>query len=306
MEEERRRALRRAKEEAEFEEIRSISLSEELVLDATYTALGHPLWVAQTLVELGHEPFPLRYFAPNLLVYVRKLVDTRGHAALFWALDAHLAAAIVANLVEKTVLEPIGHFLGTNRHLERHVCEEAAGRTIPKRRQLLATFNSLVRLSIARTLSLAAAYPLTVAGVRLLAQQIDERPPVYANVLDAIRAIGAAEGAAGLWSGFQPALMSSLVGLWLSSGLAIGIALTWPLVQQFRNCSRLMSVSGSPLHSTVLPLAPQFAHWTDALRFLRMQRGERRGWLPFWRVHRGHIRAGSGQQFFADYRNFLW
>ncbi|KAI6196444.1 hypothetical protein M3Y94_01110800 [Aphelenchoides besseyi] len=331
-----------------LEEENTISLTKTVLLDSIYDVLSHPSYVTKTLVEFGHEPWPLQigrrfwlfgpreYFAPNFLTYTNNLYQTYGFKALMWGLNGRLIANGITTIVDAAIQKPISTLFMERLPAEKgHICEVLNATPLTRFQHFRWFLSRLIQKTIVRSICLFVSYPFTTIAIRQIAQHIGiANPTVYTSVFDTLKLIVDEETPRGLYAGFVPALFSMCISIWgtslieysvkrfyaqittvelpkklcyfiLSLKLASDLVFIQPLAQAYRNTSRLMNITGTRLASTVMPIAPKFSHWTESYRYLQLQNGLYRGWLPFWRIHRGHVRV-VGNLFYADYRHFLW
>lgn len=200
-------------------------LVKEIGAKVAVACVVQPLTVTKTLVQLGHEPFPLStgktlicvgrnaYFLPNMLSYAHQLAQTNpaGVSVLFTGLDSACMTIIVGRYVSRAVTKYIDKYypeIGGKNEFdgkdERELTDHESFRRM---------LRSAIRDSVVRVFAVFAARPFTVSCVRQIAQIIGGETK-YSNCVNALRVIGHEEGPPGLFSGVIPQLMAELVMVW--------------------------------------------------------------------------------------------
>ncbi|CAJ0581267.1 unnamed protein product, partial [Mesorhabditis spiculigera] len=185
-----------------------------LVAAATY-----PITAVKTLIQLGHEPFPLSsgkalivagrnaYFLPNGFSYAKQLAEKKGVSVLWTGLDSALVSFVVGGTV--------GHV--AKKHLDKYYPEVGGSAEFDgKEEKALSDHESFRRMlracirdSTVRTVAVIVARPMTVVCVRQIAQLIGGEAK-YQTVFQGLRLIGIEEGPGGLFSGLIPHILGEL------------------------------------------------------------------------------------------------
>lgn len=193
-----------------------------LVAKGVVGSATYPLVCCKTLIQLGHEPFPLStgkvwlcagrdaYFLPNLFSYASQLKDAKGWASLFTGLDS----AIVKLAVEALTT----HY--TSKYIDLHYEElggepqnlDAEEKDIDDSQSFRRKLRLFIRDSFVRVVAVTASRPFTVAMVRQVAQMIGNETK-YGTCIQAVKHIGTEEGPAGLFAGLVPQIIGEILVL---------------------------------------------------------------------------------------------
>ncbi|KHJ98686.1 hypothetical protein OESDEN_01333 [Oesophagostomum dentatum] len=85
-------------------------MARNLAAKALITSITYPLTCAKTLIQLGHEPFPLStgrtlivagrnaYFLPNVFSYASQLAHAHGLGILFTGIDSAVCSLIIQGI----------------------------------------------------------------------------------------------------------------------------------------------------------------------------------------------------------------
>uniref|UniRef100_A0A914YW60 Mitochondrial carrier protein n=1 Tax=Panagrolaimus superbus TaxID=310955 RepID=A0A914YW60_9BILA len=199
------------------------------------TATGvatHPLTLAKTLFQFGHEPYPLStgkvlaffvreaYFLPNAFQYLKNLYNEAGFTTLFTGLDAAILSSITGGATSFAMeifldqyFPDIGGAYQETKKQEEELTDHESFRL--KLRQA-------IRASIFTSLGLIVSRPLTVVMIREIAQLVG-RETKYNSVTGALYTIGYEEGPRGYFSGLVPALIAQGITIWGTFALTYAI-----------------------------------------------------------------------------------
>ncbi|CAI2343023.1 unnamed protein product [Caenorhabditis sp. 36 PRJEB53466] len=197
--------------------------AKNLIAKLALNSLSLPLTVTRTLIQLGHEPFPLStgktlicagrnaYFLPNVFSYIGQLGKTRGYSTLWTGLDSAIVSLTVQGIASHR----------TEQYLDEYYQEVGGPRVnYDKEEDALTDSESFrrvlrkgVRDSIIRIVAVTAARPFTVCFIRQIAQIIGNETK-YTTCAQALSVIGKQEGPAGLFSGLAPQIVGELLVIW--------------------------------------------------------------------------------------------
>uniref|UniRef100_A0AC34F4B5 Mitochondrial carrier protein n=1 Tax=Panagrolaimus sp. ES5 TaxID=591445 RepID=A0AC34F4B5_9BILA len=207
----------------QIEEERVRDYFTKLVAKTATGAATHPLTLAKTLFQLGHEPYSLSsgklyyffgreaYFLPNAFQYLKNLYNEAGFTTLFTGLDAAIlssitggAASFALELYLDRYFPDVGGAYQETKKEEEELTDHESFRL--KLRQA-------IRASIFTSVGLIASRPLTVVMIREIAQLVGHETK-YASVIGALYTIGYEEGPRGFFSGLVPALIAQGITIW--------------------------------------------------------------------------------------------
>lgn len=268
----------------------------------------HPIEYAKVLIQLGHEPMPPyksrtifgreSFYYPSVFGYISYIKKQDGFRGCYRGLTPKLAANIVSGIAFQRVTENIKF-----KELDGEVNIEEL--TIQERTQRFLQNTS--RESAGRVAAILASQPFHVIAVRCMAEFVG-KDGKYTGVFTAVGIIYRDQGILGFFAGLLPRLLCDLTALWLGKTLAhvinnylvedkdlkqyvsasmnfLAAAFVYPL-QVVSNC---MAVSGSGLVAGTPPNMPEFGGWLDCYRFLRSNRGLKRGSSLLWRTYTGPV-----------------
>ncbi|CAJ0955561.1 unnamed protein product, partial [Mesorhabditis belari] len=187
------------------------------------TGLTYPITVVKTLIQLGHEPFPLStgkifvfcgrnaYFLPNGFSYAQQLAHAKGLSILWTGLDSALVSFVVGGVAGHVATKFLNdHYPAVGGSAEFEGKEEKNMTDHESFRRML---RAAIRDSTVRTFAVACARPFTVVCIRQVAQVIGGETK-YQSVFHGLRLVGVEEGPGGLFSGFIPQLLGELLVIW--------------------------------------------------------------------------------------------
>uniref|UniRef100_A0A8R1DF32 Uncharacterized protein n=1 Tax=Caenorhabditis japonica TaxID=281687 RepID=A0A8R1DF32_CAEJA len=194
-----------------------------LIAKLALSSLSLPLTVTRTLVQLGHEPFPLStgktlicagrnsYFLPNMFSYMNQLSKSRGLSTLWTGLDSAIVMLAVQGIASHRTEQYIdeyypnigGPLLNADKEEDALTDSESFRRVLRKG----------VRDSVIRVVAVTAARPFTVCFIRQVAQIIGNETK-YTTCAQALSVIGKQEGPGGLFSGLAPQILGELLVIW--------------------------------------------------------------------------------------------
>ena len=255
--------------------------------------LWHPIKVASTLLQLGHEPIPphesysfitreYSWHHPRLFGYMYGITRQRGLLGWYRGFVPSVIESMVQNVVykySKSHVVPVVDHLLPEGALEVNVDDLTTNRN-----QIKQATKAFLVLSVAGCLTEVITRPFTVITLRGIAQHVGQET-MYSSILQAVRHIYNEEGIAGFYSGLVPALlwhvMNSLMHqlaflaltkavVLLPSFLKIPLAdfhmrwslsyfFSWAGTHPLGQVSTLMAVNGSGLAA----VSVQFSDWCD-------------------------------------------
>ncbi|EYC28584.1 hypothetical protein Y032_0007g3299 [Ancylostoma ceylanicum] len=196
------------------------AVAKNIAARACVTALTYPLTCVKTLIQLGHEPFPLStgrtlivagrnaYFLPNAFSYASQLAHARGLGVLYTGIDSAVCSLILQGITSYQTKKYIDQYYPEIGGKPEKVDVEEKDLTDHEsfRRQL----RFAIRESVVRVATVTVARPLTVVMVRQIAQLIGHESK-YGGVFSSVRVIGLEEGPGGLFSGLVPQICGEIV-----------------------------------------------------------------------------------------------
>uniref|UniRef100_A0A0K0CW86 Uncharacterized protein n=1 Tax=Angiostrongylus cantonensis TaxID=6313 RepID=A0A0K0CW86_ANGCA len=184
-------------------------------------AVTHPLTCVKTLIQLGHEPFPLStgktlivagrnaYFLPNAFSYgMSQLAHARGMGVLFTGIDSAICSIIIQGITSYQTKKYIDTYYPEIGGKSENENEEE--KSITNHQSLKRHLRRAIRESVVRVVTLTVARPLAVAMIRQIAQLIGNEAK-YHGVVPTIHVIGLEEGPPGLFSGLVPQLVGEVI-----------------------------------------------------------------------------------------------
>ncbi|CCD63551.1 Mitochondrial carrier [Caenorhabditis elegans] len=197
--------------------------AKSLIAKLALSSLSLPLTVTRTLIQLGHEPFPLStgktlviagrnaYFLPNFFSYMKQLGTTRGYITLWTGIDSAIAALAVQGIASHRTQQYIdeyypnigGPLLNQDKEEDELTDAESFRRVI----------RNGFRDSVIRVVAVTAARPFAVCFARQVAQVIGNETK-YTTCAQALAVIGKQEGPGGLFSGLAPQIVGELLVIW--------------------------------------------------------------------------------------------
>ncbi|KAL7076631.1 hypothetical protein ACQ4LE_003802 [Meloidogyne hapla] len=188
------------------------------------TSFFHPISFTRTLMQLGHEPFPLEkgksyiffgktaYFLPNFYRYLNNFYLSHGFETIYTGVGAH-------------VLDSFLHLSGgivVSEILDRHYPEVGGNISDLKNLNQLDNYQHFriklrtgIRKSIQFVLCAIISRPFAVIAIRQIAQLIgNETKYLPINPLQPLMLIGSEEGPPGLFSGLMPVIVGGLISVW--------------------------------------------------------------------------------------------
>ncbi|GMR35210.1 hypothetical protein PMAYCL1PPCAC_05405, partial [Pristionchus mayeri] len=179
------------------------------------------MMATKTLIELGHEPFPLStektikgsliYFYPNFFSYAKQLAES--HPLGWWVLTTGWVAGSIAIFVRRYTIRIGSDYINIYYDPPQHL--SADERTLSFRENLKVALFSAMRDTVLCSVGLIAARPFTVVAIRQIAQVVGGEAK-YINFIDGLRVIITEEGIRGLFAGFFPQLVAQLGMVWIS------------------------------------------------------------------------------------------
>ncbi|CAP31989.2 Protein CBR-MTCH-1 [Caenorhabditis briggsae] len=309
--------------------------AKNLIAKLALSSLSLPLTVTRTLIQLGHEPFPLStgktlicagrnaYFLPNAFSYMKQLADTRGYTTLWTGLDSAIVSLAVQGIASHRTQQYIDeHYPNIGGPLVNQDKEEDELTDAESFRRVL---RNGFRDSVVRVVASASF-------VKLL-KSLATRPSTPL-VLRHWELSGKQEGPGGLFSGLAPQILGELLVIWgvhlVTHGIQRAILRTEvgdtkqkdeskakaakdvhkfihtavPFVVNsfgypYSVVSSVMAVAGSGLAVSFLPYSPSFNNWHGAWDYLRPT-GLKRGSRLFLREQVGAVTVGPDQQLYAS------
>ncbi|PAV67031.1 hypothetical protein WR25_18378 [Diploscapter pachys] len=215
-----------------------------LALKSVAAGVTHPLTAARTLIQLGHEPFPLStgrvficagrnaYFLPNVFSYtenltqalprseciysliqpitlaVHQLAKDRGVKVLFTGIDSALVGLAVQGIAAHKATQFIDtHYPTIGGPKENEDVEEE---DLTDHDSFRRALRHAMRDTVIRCVAVTAARPFTVVMIRQIAQLIGNETK-YTSVFPSLRLIGLQEGPGGLFSGLVPQIVGETI-----------------------------------------------------------------------------------------------
>ncbi|CAI4232522.1 unnamed protein product [Auanema sp. JU1783] len=187
-------------------------------------AVTWPLQCVKTLIQLGHEPFPLStgrvfvcagrnaYFLPNAFSYGRQLATQQGFTILYTGLDAASVALITNKLTTRCMIKYIDKNYPEIGGIEE-VPQDAEEKDLTDHQSFKRQLRNAIRESVVVVAATVVSRPFTVIAIRQIGQLIGKEVK-YGSVFSSLKIIGNEEGPAGLFSGLVPQIVGNLVIVW--------------------------------------------------------------------------------------------
>ncbi|KAL6734604.1 hypothetical protein Aduo_005130 [Ancylostoma duodenale] len=195
-------------------------VAKNLAARALLTTVTYPLTCVKTLIQLGHEPFPLStgrtlivagrnaYFLPNAFSYASQLAHARGLGVLYTGIDSAVCSLIIQGITSYQTKKYIDQYYPEIGGKPEKV--EAEEKDLTDHESFRRQLRFAIRESVVRVATVTVARPLTVVMVRQIAQLIGHESK-YGGVFSSIRTIGIEEGPGGLFSGLVPQICGEIV-----------------------------------------------------------------------------------------------
>uniref|UniRef100_A0A914HMN3 Alpha-1,3/1,6-mannosyltransferase ALG2 n=1 Tax=Globodera rostochiensis TaxID=31243 RepID=A0A914HMN3_GLORO len=200
----------------------------------------HPITFANTLMKLGHEPYPLSrgkkwilfgesvYFHPNIFKYLTNVCRSHGFMTICTGFGANLVAFVAydffctftARFMDQSYPEIGGK-------MDDDMLQVDNANDLDNYQLFRVTLRQAIRDTISHSIGTVVARPFIVVMVRQIAQHISNEykyQPI--NFLQPLLHIGAQEGPAGFFSGLVPQLVSEFFFVWGMVSLGYGVELS--------------------------------------------------------------------------------
>uniref|UniRef100_A0A914LR73 Uncharacterized protein n=1 Tax=Meloidogyne incognita TaxID=6306 RepID=A0A914LR73_MELIC len=201
------------------------------------TSFFHPLSFTRTLMQLGHEPFPLEkgkvyvffgrnaYFLPNFYRYLNNFYLSHGFATIFTGVGGHalqtflhLSGGFVISEVLNRYYPEVGGNIDDLKNLNN----------LDNYQQFRLRLRDGIRKTIQVVLCSVISRPFTVVAIRQIAQLIgNETKYLPINPFQPLLLIGAEEGPPGLFSGLMPVIVNGLISVWGTTICIYGVDLAF-------------------------------------------------------------------------------
>uniref|UniRef100_A0A183C6E2 Mitochondrial carrier homolog 2 n=1 Tax=Globodera pallida TaxID=36090 RepID=A0A183C6E2_GLOPA len=200
---------------------------------------NHPLAFANTLMKLGHEPYPLSrgkkwimfgepvYFHPNIFKYLTNVCRSHGFMTICTGFGANLVAfvaydsfcAFTARFMDQSYPEIGGK-------LDDDMLQVDNANNLDNYQLFRVKFRQAIRDTISHCVGTIVARPFIVIMVRQIAQHISNEYKYQPfNFFQPLLHIGAQEGPAGFFSGLVPQLVGEFIFVWGMVSLGYGVEL---------------------------------------------------------------------------------
>ncbi|VDM63868.1 unnamed protein product [Angiostrongylus costaricensis] len=300
-----------------FKEVLAKNIGAKVLL----AAVTHPLTCVKTLIQLGHEPFPLStgktlivagrnaYFLPNAFSYASQLAHARGMGVLFTGIDSAICSIIIQGITSYQTRKYIDTYYPEIGGKPENENEEE--KSITNHQSLKRHLRGAIRESFVRVVTLTVARPLTVAMIRQIAQLIGSETK-YRGVVPTIHVIGLEEGPPGLFSGLVPQLVGEVIVVFGTAALVFAAERAFVHSGMYeKKDEKSVKVRGFDqlfksccgLAVSFLPYAPSFVNWHSAWDYLSPY-GLKRGARLFLREQCGAVSVGPDHQLYANNKYF--
>ncbi|KAI5645547.1 mitochondrial carrier protein domain-containing protein [Phthorimaea operculella] len=273
--------------------------------------ITHPLEYVKVLMQLGHEPLPVRdtttllghpaRIRPNIFQYLAHIYRTEGILGCFRGLSANLAGILMTLKVSPILITKGIEAAGKPEFMaapDLHTDGEAKYEDY---------FKNIRRDILIHLANLLVSYPFIVVSTRMMAAYIGNDAG-YLTMPEAFVSTLLDSGPWGFYNGFIPRLLSDLYCMVTSSlcaflvnkyvfttkemrqftELLVGLA-TLPITgfllpdYPLKLSSTCVAISGSSLKAGNPPLMPVYSTWIDCLIDLYKTSQHRRGGAAFFR-----------------------
>uniref|UniRef100_A0A1I7XT05 Mitochondrial carrier protein n=1 Tax=Heterorhabditis bacteriophora TaxID=37862 RepID=A0A1I7XT05_HETBA len=286
-----------------------------LAAKALLTSAVYPLTCVKTLIQLGHEPFPLStgktlivagrnaYFLPNVFSYARQLANLHDMGVLFTGLDSAIFSLIVQGVTSYHTSKYIDKYYPTVGGAPENINAEEKLMTLQnltEHQSFKRHMRSAIRDSAVRIVAVTAARPLT--GIGLVPQIIGELIVIW-GVHTLTYAADRMLVKSGMYENNDDKGKKDVEEVRKFINTAIPFV-TNSFGYPYAVVSTVMAVAGSGLAVSFLPYTPSFVNWHNAWDYLRPH-GLKRGARLFFREQTGAVSVGSDQQLYASNKHFF-
>ncbi|KAI3421898.1 Mtch-1p [Globodera pallida] len=209
------------------------------VVKALLRVAGHPITFANTLIRLGHEPYPLSrgnkwimfgepvYFQPNIFEYLTNVCQSHGYMTICTGFGANLMAFfaydIFSNFTGRFMDQ---HYPEIGGRMDDNMLQMETANTLDNYQLFRLKFRQTIRDTISHFVGTVVARPFIVIMVRQIAQHITNEYKYQSfNFLQPLLHIGALEGPAGFFSGLVPQLIGEFAFIWGAALVGYGFKL---------------------------------------------------------------------------------
>jgi len=275
----------------------------EIALKVGMTSATHPLDLAKTLIQIGHEPILPKHTRtwlgkpalslPSVFVYMGHIRRRDGFLGLYRGLGPKLVSLGVSSVVSDQFAQ----------HWPKSQFEDMNDDELDEEQKKQKAIDAAIKEIMERFAIIAVTQPLHVVVVRSMASFIGQESD-YNNVFSGLLQIYRENGILGFWSGAMPRALGEALTVVLGAAIAYGLNmyadknlksytshissfLAASLCYPFTVVSHCSIVSRSGLVAGYPPLMPFYNNWVDTWRHLSREKQLKRGSSLLFRYYTG-------------------
>jgi len=275
----------------------------EVALKVGMTTATHPLDLAKTLIQIGHEPIAPKHTKtwlgrpalalPSVFIYMGHIRRRDGFLGLYRGLGPKLVSMGVSSVVSDQFAQlwPKSQY------------EDTEDDELDDEQKRQKAIDAAIKEIMERFAIIAVTQPLHVVVVRAMASFVGKESD-YNNVFSGLVSIYRESGILGFWAGMMPRALGEALTVALGAGIAYGLNmyadknlksytshissfLAASLCYPFTVVSHCSIVSRSGLAAGYPPLMPFYSNWVDTWRHLSREKQLKRGSSLLFRYYTG-------------------
>jgi len=278
----------------------------QIALKLGVTVGGHPLDLAKTLIQVGHEPLAPKHTKtwmgkpklslPSVFLYMGHIRRQDGFFGLYRGLGPKLVTMGVSSVVSDQFAQ----------HWPKSKYEDKSDEELTEEEKQQKAIDAVIKDIMERLAIIAVTQPLQVVTIRAMASFVGNENE-YSNVLTGLASIYRENGILGFWSGWMPRALGEALVISISAGLAylaksyvdkvdpsmkpytshIAGFIASSLCYPFTVVSNCAIVSRSGLAAGYPPNMPFYGDWVDIFRQLSRENQLKRGSSLLFRYYTG-------------------
>lgn len=275
----------------------------EVALKVGMTSATHPLDLAKTLIQIGHEPIAPKHTRtwlgkpalslPSVFIYMGHIRRRDGFLGLYRGLGPKLVSMGVSSVVSDQFAQ----------HWPKSQYEDVDDDELNEEEKRQKAIDAAIKDIMERFAIIAVTQPLHVVVVRSMASFVGQESD-YNNVFSGLVSIYKESGILGFWSGAMPRALGEALTVILGGCIAYGLNkyadnslksytshiasfLAASICYPFTVVSHCSIVSRSGLVAGYPPLMPFYSNWVDTWRHLSREKQLKRGSSLLFRYYTG-------------------